>query len=135
MIRLLADNNAEGHVAILVRILSSESWIDLWNELGLIVVTFEQLGLDRRASDADLWRFCQREGIALITSNRNADGPDSLEMVVRRENQPHSLPVFTLANPERVRKDGSYAQRVAEQLLQHLVYLDDVRGAGRLFLP
>jgi hypothetical protein len=135
MIRLLADNNAEGHVELLVRVLLSESWIGFWNELELAVVTFEELGLDRRASDAELWRVCQREQVVLITNNRNAEGPDSLELVVREENRSDSLPVFTLASPERLRVDGSYAEKTAARLLEYLVYLDELRGAGRIYVP
>jgi hypothetical protein len=135
MIRLLADNNAEGHVEVLVRVLSGESWIAFWNELGLKLVTFEECGLDRSLNDAELWRFCQREGIVLITNNRNAHGADSLEMVVRQENQPDSIPVFTLANPERVLTDGDYAEKTAVRLLDYLLYLEGTRGTGRLFVP
>jgi hypothetical protein len=43
MIRLLADNNADGHVGILVRVLMSDAWIGIWNDLELAVVTFEDL--------------------------------------------------------------------------------------------
>ncbi len=99
------------------------------------MVTFEDLGIDRSASDAILWRVCQREELVLVTNNRNAAGPDSLEMVVREENRPNSLPVFTLANPDRVRNDGEYAEQVAARLLDYLIYLDEVRGAGRIFIP
>jgi hypothetical protein len=135
MIRLLADNNAEGHVEILVRILLGESWIALWNELQIVVVTFDELGLDRSASDTEVWRVCQHEQAVLITNNRNAEGPDSLDIVVREENRPDSLPVFTLANPERLRADRSYAERTAVRLLDYLMYLDELRGAGRIFVP
>jgi hypothetical protein len=135
MIKLLADNDAEGHLAILVRVLSSESWIAIWNDLELTVVTFEELGLDRNASDVLVWRTCQREEVVLITNNRNAQGTDSLEMVLREENQPDSLPVFTLGTPDRVRTDRDYAERAAVLLLDYLGRLDSVRGAGRIFIP
>jgi len=135
MIRLLADNNADGHVGILVRVLMSEDWIAIWNDLELAVVTFEDLGLHRDTSDAVVWRACQREQVLLITNNRNADGPDSLETTIREEGQSDSLPVFTLANPEQIRVDRAYAERTALRLLEYLIYLDDARGSGRLFLP
>ncbi len=43
MIRMLAGNNANGHLDVLVRILMSESWIEFWNELEPTVVSFEDL--------------------------------------------------------------------------------------------
>lgn len=135
MIRILADNNAEGHVRVLLRVLLGEAWIEFWNELEVTVVTFEEIGLDRDSSDADLWHACQSEQIVLITNNRNAKGPESLEAVVRAANQPDSLPVFTLANAERLRSNRSYAEKTAERLLEYLAFLDEIRGAGRIYLP
>lgn len=135
MIKLLADNNADGHVEILVRVLMSETWISFWNELELTVVSFENLGVSRNASDAELWRACQREQVVLITNNRNADDPDSLETTIRRENRADSLPVFTIADPELLRLDRDYAERTALRLLEYLARLDGIRGTGRLFLP
>jgi hypothetical protein len=135
MIRILADNNAEGHVQILLRILSEEPWGDIWNELGATVATFEEIGLDRDSSDAKLWRACQRDQIVLITNNRNADGSESLEAVIRRENQPSSLPIFTLASPDRLLTSREYAEKTATGLLEYLAYLDEIRGVGRIYLP
>jgi predicted nuclease of predicted toxin-antitoxin system len=135
MIRLLADNNAGGHVAILVRIFLSEAWLQFWNDLKLTTITFEDLGLDRSANDAELWRVCQREQVVLITNNRNADDPDSLEMTIRRENRADSLPVFTIADPDRIGVDRAYAERTAISLLEYLLALDDARGMGRIFIP
>jgi hypothetical protein len=135
MIKLLADNNADGHVDVLVRFFVSDAWIAFWNELQLASVTFEDLGLDRSASDADLWRICQREQIVLITNNRNARGPDSLEAIIRAENHTGCLPVFTLANPDRIANDREYSERAAVSLLEYLISLDDARGMGRVFIP
>ena len=135
MIRILADNNVEGQVEILVRILSKAPWSDVWIELQATLVTFEEIGLDRGSSDAELWRTCQRERIVLITSNRNAHGPESLETVVRDENQPGSLPVFTLARADRIRTNRNYAEKTAERLLEYLASLDEIRGTGRIYVP
>lgn len=41
------------------------------------------------------------------------------------------LPVITLANVERIRREREYASQVADQLLD----IDNFRGAGRLFAP
>ena len=135
MIRILADNNAEGHVELLLRILSKEPWSEIWNEVEATLVTFEDIGLDRDSSDAELWRTCQREQVVLITNNRNAHGPKSLEAVVRDENRPSSLPVFTLASADRLRTNREYAERTAGRLLEYLAYFEEIRGAGRIYLP
>jgi hypothetical protein len=133
--RLMADNDAGGHVAILVRIISGGDWNTFWNDLELVTVTFEDLGIDRDVSDAVLWRACQREQVVLITNNRNADDPDSLESTISAENRPDSLPVFTLARAARIATDRAYAERTAISLLDYLTGLDDVRGTGRIFIP
>ena len=135
MIRLLADNNADGHLEILVRILMNETWIGFWNELDLTVVSFEDVGIPRNVDDVILWRTCQREQVVLVTSNRNADGEHSLQVTLQRENRPESLPVFTLARAERIAADRDYAERTALRLLEYLTQLDSVRGAGRLYVP
>jgi len=135
MIKIMADNNADGHVKILVGILLSDAWIEFWNELELTLVTFEDLGIHRDAIDTDLWKMCQREQIILITSNRNADGPDSLETVIREENRNDSLLVFTLADAKRIGYDRDYVERTAISLLQYLIYLDESLGAGRIYIP
>src|SRR5207248_498154 len=106
-----------------------------WNSLGLSVQNFSALGLSRESPDAVVWRTCQKEKLVLITGNRNADRPDSLEAVIRAENQPDSLPVVTLANLERLARDHLYAEKVAERLLEYLMQIEDFRGAGRIYVP
>lgn len=135
MIRILADNNAEGHLQILVRIFGIEPWCEVWNELGATVVTFEEIGIDRDASDTEIWRICQCEQILLITNNRNADDADSLEAVIRKENHPLAIPVVTLARADQLRTDRAYSQRTAESLLEYLTYLEEILGAGRIYIP
>jgi len=71
----------------------------------------------------------------LVTANRNADTADSLERVIRAENQPDSLPVLTLADPRRVERDRAYAERTAERILDYLLRIDELRGSGRLYAP
>jgi hypothetical protein len=132
---LLADISAQGQVEILRLIFESEGWRDFWQPLGLRVRTFADEGLAPSASDAVVWRLCQQQGLVLITGNRNAEGPDSLEETIRRENQPDSLPVFTLADIEAIRHSRAYAERVVERALDYLMEIDRVRGAGRLYLP
>jgi hypothetical protein len=132
---LLADNDSEGSLNVILRIWSSDTWRELWIELGLSVESFSSLGLSSDASDAEVWRTCQLEKLVLITGNRNADGLESLEMVIRVENRPDSLPVVTFANSQRILSDRIYAEIAAERLLDYVTRIDDFRGAGRIYVP
>lgn len=132
---IVADANCVGHFQLVLRLLHDESRRELWHFLNLAVLTFEDLGLAPDVSDRDVWHACQQREVVLITTNRNAVGPDSLEEVIQSNNQPESLPVITLANPERLRRDRAYASDVADRLLDYLFDIDNVRGTGRLFLP
>ncbi len=132
---ILGDFNFEDHVRLLVALLQAEGWDELWAELKLEVRTFVDLGIPGTTPDDELWRLCQREQIVLITANRNHDGPDSLEAVIRAENEPDSLPVFTVGDGKRVIESREYASRVAERLLDYLLRIDSLRGTGRLCLP
>lgn len=132
---ILADINAEGILTNLRFIWLSGAWREFWFGLNLSVEDFETLDLPFDASDRVVWRTCQEQTLILITSNRNSDGPDSLEMVIRGESQPDSLPVITLADARRVLRERAYAEKTAERILDYLVNFDQYRGAGRLFAP
>jgi hypothetical protein len=132
---ILADNDVEGYVDLLHSIWLSDAWRDLWNDLGLSVETLLTLGLSPDSPDAVVWRTCQREGLVLITGNRNADAPDSLELVIRGENQSDSLPVITLADPRRIQRERTHAEKTAERILDYLMRIEDLRGSGRLYAP
>jgi hypothetical protein len=132
---LLADINIQRQVEILITILESESWRNLWSPLNLSLRTFRDLGLALDVSDAVLWQVCQQEQLILITANRNHDGPDSLEAAIRAHNTPQSLPLFTIGRQQEIQHSKVYAERVAAQLLDYLLNIDRVRGTGRLYLP
>jgi hypothetical protein len=132
---ILADINVEGVLTSLHFIWLSEAWRELWFSLGLSIEDFKTQGLPFDASDRVVWRTSQERTLILITGNRNADGPDSLELVIRDENQPDSLPVITLANPRRVLRERDYAEKVAERVLDYLMRIEQFRGAGRLYAP
>ena len=89
-------------------------------------------------SDRIVWNRCQGRYLVLITSNRNDDGPDSLESTIR-EAPFSSLPVFTVGDAQRVLEDASYTRAVAVDLLDYLFTLRDnperLLGAGRIYLP
>ncbi len=83
MRRILAEINAEGILASLRFIWLSALWRDLWFSLGLSIEDFTSQELPVDASDRVVWRTSQDRTLILITANRNADGPDSLELVIR----------------------------------------------------
>lgn len=132
---ILPDANCEGHFHALLRALHDEERREFWHYLNLAVLNFEDLGLSVDASDRSLWEQCQQHDVILITGNRNAAGPDSLEATIQACNTAVSLPVLTLANVERIRRDRQYAVEVADRLLDNLFSIDDFRGTGRLYLP
>jgi hypothetical protein len=132
---ILADVNLLGHVQILLRIWRNEEWREIWDVLNLAVLSFEDLGLTRRDPDSLIWRACQQHQVVLLTANRNADDPDSLEATIRSECRPESLPVITVADELALIRHASYAQRVAEKLLEIFLAIDNYRGTGRLYVP
>ena len=91
---LVPDANCEGHFQLLLRLFHHESRRELWHFLNLAVLTFEDLGLTPDATDQDLWHACQTEEVILITANRNAEGQDSLQVVIQDHLVPESLPVL-----------------------------------------
>ncbi len=71
----------------------------------------------------------------LITGNRNADGNQSLEVTMRKFSRADSLPVLTIADPNRVMYERQYAERVAVQVLEILTDMDRFLGAWRMYIP
>lgn len=132
---IMADNDLVGHVGEIVRVLLSDEWREIWLSLHLEVRTFADLSLRTDASDADVWDVCQKEQVILITGNRNKKGPDSLQATIQIHNTSNSLPVFTIADPNRVLRSRTYLDEVVVSLLDYLLFIDNVRGAGRLWLP
>jgi len=132
---ILSDNNIYGQVHVLVSILESDEWAELWTSLNIELVSFSDLGVTEDIVDSVLWQICQQRGLALITANRNSTGADSLEATIRAHNTVSSLPVFTIGDGERVLNDKPYAHRAAAKLLEYLLEIDKVRGTGRLFVP
>lgn len=132
---ILSDVCIEAQARIIVAILTGPFWQDMWVSLQLHYRTFRELGLATDAVDVDIWELCQREQLVLLTANRNQDGPDSLEATIRARNLPTSLPVFTIADSEAIFHSRSYAERVAEHMLDALLTIDNLRGAGRIWLP
>jgi hypothetical protein len=132
---ILVDVNIEGQGSRIWTRMRSSQWRDFTTALDVTFQTFRDVGLDPASSDRLIWHFCQEHGYFLLTSNRNADTKDSLEVTLRRDGTPTSLPIFTLASPDRVYHNPTYLERVVEKLLDYVLEADRIRGAGRLYLP
>jgi len=135
MLGMMGDHDIEGQFAQILRFFLSPTWEELWDDMGLSVVTFASLGLSVNSSDVLVWHTCQEKQVILVTGNRNHESPDSLESAIRRYNRADSLPVFTIGNLRAFSLKRSYAERAAEKLLEYLSEIDRFRGTGRLYIP
>jgi hypothetical protein len=131
VITILVDHNMEGQAALLWNTLVADSWPDL---VPLALATFGESGLSSRSSDREVWRFAQSRHMLLLTNNRNMDDADSLELTIREESTPASLPVLTVGNLDRI-NESEYRRRCAERLVDIVLDLDRHLGTGRLFIP
>jgi len=113
----------------------TQPWVEFWEDLRLVALHFEDVGLVPESSDLEVWLRCQTEGLVLITANRNYAGSDSLEATLRDHNRPTSLPVFTIADIDKLNNSRSYAEMVVEKMLDYLQRIEELRGTGRLFVP
>jgi hypothetical protein len=132
---IMPDNDVRGHLQMPLRICRSSDWLDVWNQLQVEVVYFEELQIAEDACDRDVWLACQSRDVVLITGNRNADGPDSLEATIADLCTASSLPGLTIGQPQRVYGNREYAELVAVKLMELLLDLNTYRGTGRLYLP
>jgi hypothetical protein len=132
---LLADANIQGQVDLLVVRMRAEPWKLFWDDMKLCCYHFTDVGLAADALDSLVWETCQTEQLILLTDNRNKKGEDSLEATIQSRNSPTSLPVFTIGNVRQLNVSRQYADRVIDRLFDALERIDDLRGAGRLFLP
>lgn len=132
---ILADANIEGQGAVIWMRMQASEWRDFTAHLDVSFRTFRDVSLDPASPDDLVWRFCQAHGYYLLTGNRNADSEDSLEVTLRREGTPASLPIFTLAMPDRVYYSRAFLDRVVDKLFDYLLDVDNIRGSGRLYLP
>ena len=129
--KILVDHNLKGHSALLFVTLKEDGWAEL---LDLSFVYFPETPLDESSDDTAIWRYAQTQHLLLLTDNRNRRGDDSLQATIERENHPQALPVLTVSSKERL-SDPEYRSRVAEGIADVIIYLDNFRGAGRIFLP
>ncbi len=135
MLKIMADNDVVGHVRALIQICESPPWDEFWHKARCEFLTLADLGLPENATDAEIWNACQENEIVLVTGNRNADRPESLEMTIPLRNDEQSLPVITLADRDRIDRDRAYAETVVERVLEILFDFDNLRGTRRLYVP
>lgn len=128
---VLADYNLNRQAILISGSLVAGGWLDL---APIRLTTFADVGLSADSNDRMVWRFAQTNGMLLLTANRNAKGKDSLEQVMREDNQPTSFPILTIGDPDRV-NESDYRERCAERLVEIVIDIQDYRGAGRLFIP
>lgn len=131
MIQVLLDNDVAGFQTLLTGTVERTGW----GEYELIeFITLESVGLGRSTGDRAIWRHCQLNGLILMTANRNQRGADSLQLTIREENTPDSLPVATVRDQPRLH-NAAYREACVESLLIIIVDLPNHLGTGRLYIP
>jgi hypothetical protein len=131
---IVADNDVPGQAQILESLFASPQWSELAAVLDLEFASLEDIGLLPDAPDRMVWMRCQELGAVLLTGNRTG-GSVSLDETIRQLGDSRSLPVLTISEPQRLKRDSSYREACALRLLDFLDRLDALRGVGRLFIP
>ena len=135
MRKIVADVNVEGHVIALLEILERSDWLYYLQALDVRLMTFADLGLAPNSPDDDVWHTIQRHEVIMITDNRNSNSVNSLQVTIDNHNTLSSLPVITISDVQRFKRDSDFALKAAEQLMEYLADLEDYRGTGRLYIP
>ena len=130
---VLSDHDCEGQAQAIYNALI---WLGLTPLIPIDLRRFHEVGLHIGADDETIWRLCQEQGYLLLTGNRSTKaGSKSLERVISRLVTPHSLPVLTIGDLQRVLHDREYCERCAVQLAEIVLDLEIHRGTTRLFIP
>ncbi|HEY9852339.1 MAG TPA: ACP S-malonyltransferase [Leptolyngbyaceae cyanobacterium] len=127
----LIDHNLEGQALILLGNLTNRGWVEL---LSIRFVMFEEIGLSIDSNDRTVWQVAQANQMILLTANRSMKGNDSLEQVLREENNANSLPVLTIGSLARF-DEREYRDRCVDRIVEIVLYIENYKGIGRLFIP
>ncbi len=127
----LIDYNLRGQAVLIWGMIAAEGWLEL---MPIRFIGFEEVGLLENSSDRRVWQVAQSNQMILLTANRNMKGDDSLEQVIREENNLRSLPVVTVGNKERLDEQG-YRERCASRLVEILFDIENYTGVGRIYIP
>ena len=122
---ILIDHNMEGQAVLLWDTLKKSGFLNL---LPMKMVMFSDVGLAENSNDREVWRFAQANQMILLTDNRSAHEPDSLEQTIREENKLDSLPVLTIGRLDRI-KENIYREKCAERMVE-IVFELPGKGAG-----
>lgn len=130
---ILSDENCVGHARTLFHALKRLGYVEL---LGLELLIWSEAGLSEGADDKIVWLFCQKGNYLLLTGNRTKkDGIESLEHTIQDLVTDTSLPVITIGDMERLRRDRLYCERCAERLAEIVMDLNEkYLGRPRLYL-
>jgi hypothetical protein len=106
-----------------------------WEELVILeFVRLRDVGLANDCPDHLIWRFVQQHQMLLLTSNRNDEDETSLQATLERENTPASLPVVTIAHPERLKR-VAFRQEALYALMDIIISPETYLGRGRIYIP
>jgi hypothetical protein len=128
----LIDHNLGGHAEILLGSMASQGWLEL---LSIRFVTFQEMNLPIASNDRIVWRIAQLNQMILLTANRSMKGEDSLEQVLREENNRGSFPVLTMGDANRFLTDRLYRNLCVDKILEIVLELEVWMGVGRLYIP
>ena len=128
---ILVDNDLSGHLDYLVAAVREAGWEQ---ELALEFKRLRDCGLPDDCPDQEIWRYAQTQRFLIVTHNRNNKGDTSLHATIARENTPESLPVVTISDKEKL-KQVDYRERVADRLIEIIIYPERHLGLGRIFVP
>lgn len=134
---LLADENVQGHLPYLRRLLEGFSLWAILSAINLDFVTFSDLQLPSGLDDRQLWNHCQQNGWVLFTDNRNLEDQTSLQATLMDSWRMGHLPVLTLASKRKFEEKSEYAKRVAIDIAEILfgIAQGEYRDQPRIFVP
>ncbi len=132
MATILADHNIEGQALLIQDAFVKGGWSDLFP---MKLVMFTDVGLAENSNDRVVWRFAQANRMFLLTGNRSDHEPDSLERTIREESTPDSLPVLTVGNVNRIKRERIYREKCADRIAEIFSDLENHLGTSRIFLP
>jgi Domain of unknown function (DUF5615) len=129
--KFLVDYNLDGYASVLIGLLFKRGWLELFP---IEFVTFREAKLSMDSNDRIVWNYAQANQMMIVTANRNMKGEDSLEQVMREDNNSTSFPILTISDLARM-DEPDYRDRCVDRLVEIILDIEYYMGAGRLFIP